>query len=113
MVWDQGQCCVGTDFLHTPRLRLEDEPIHPTADDGGRMTDKLCPFQRCRASVGIRDELVYRPTHPIFPYSCRKMVPDSDCPCALNEGYRKIMDRLRTEARGNRRGISIVACLDI
>src|SRR5215831_16708194 len=110
---DQGQCCVGPDFLNTPRLRLEDEPIHPTADDGGRVRDKFRPLQCCRAAVYINDQLVHRPAHPIFPDPCRKMAPDGSCPSAFAEWCRKIMDRVCTEARGNRLGIGVVECLDI
>jgi hypothetical protein len=69
----EGSRCVGPVFLNTKRLWIEDEPIYPT-DDLGRATDKRRPFQRRRASIHIREQLVYRKANPPFPDQRHKMV---------------------------------------
>jgi hypothetical protein len=107
-----GSRCVRTDLLNTPCLRLEDEPIDPT-NDLGMVPVKSRPFQHRRASIHINEQVVHRPAHPLFPDDLRKIAPNGCCPCPFEAWWRQIMDRLRTEARGNRLGISIVACLDI
>jgi hypothetical protein len=71
------------------------------------------PFQRRRASVHINEQVVHRPAHPVFPDDLRKMASNGCCPCPFEARWRQIMDRLWTEACGNRCGISIVAGLDI
>jgi hypothetical protein len=67
-----GSRCVGTDFLNTPRLRREDEPIYPT-DDLGMLPVESRPFQRRSASIHINEQLVHRPAHSLFPDYLRKM----------------------------------------
>src|SRR5215471_14527725 len=92
-----GSRCVRTDFLNTPRLWFEDEPIHPT-NDLGMVPVKPRPFQRRRASVHINEQVVHRPTYPVFPDDLRKIASNGCCPCPFEARWRQIMDRLWTEA---------------
>ena len=74
-----GSRCVGTHFLNTPCLRLEDKPIYPT-NDLGMVPVKSRPFQRRRASLHINEQVVHCPAHPMVPDDLRKMASDGDCP---------------------------------
>ncbi len=79
------------------------------------MPVKPCPFQNSGAAIDISKHLIHCPANTLLlDYFC-KIASDrgGTDPCRAAWMTRKIMDRIRTEARGNRIRIGFVACLDI
>jgi hypothetical protein len=105
---------VTTDLLNRNHLRLKDGPIH-APNKFVPMPVKPRPSQNSGASIDI-SKLIHRPANTLFLDNLGKIATDRGRtnPCGATCWMsRKIMDRIRTEARGNLFRIGFVACLDI